>query len=649
MSRALITDAPTLNPPNVTHTHNTNTISKPTLRPFTRLLVLLCAAAAVTQSSAVSRKSALKNASMLKAAAHLKNIKPAGLFNTSGTYSLEFELESMQTQPDEMSLTAALLLASLVSTDPTVIRLIKEAVATEIHKVTEKFDTVRELTSTNPMESDAFKVFSLMFIRFKTDGRVTARLAGCGNQQSPDSYSTTYAPTSDHPTFALTVAAYYANAVSTKTVPGLIHASFDVPGAFLQERLPRSATGGKQLVMRLPHNLPHRLAGKWVEVVGAIYGLKQSNAIFAAGFTKTMATIGFTPAYDLQQGPHTAPDAALFHYSDPLNPALKCTVPMHVDDGQVLCTCPLILARLKNALTLRYGEMTWSDVASQHCGTTITRYPNGAVAFDMTKHIIKMLHKLGMDKIPPALTPSSPTLFHTHPNTTPADQPKFQRIVGDLTYVTKNRHDINKNTFLHATKTTQKPTQGDFQNAIRTLRYLKAFPDTKTVYHTTDGVVLCGHVDASHANQENGTSTTCLTLTIGPTSAPFYTKTFAQDTVALDPCTAEYYGLAPLCKHLLRYRNLLAAIGFPQDNPSPIYMDNQPAIDIALASNLPRKSRYIEARHHFVREQVQNRTVCLRQRNTNDLGPDLNTKNHGPTLHHHLTSILMNTHALPPI
>jgi hypothetical protein len=547
-------------------------------------------------------------------------------------------------QPGEMSLTAALKHASLPSTDPTVTQQINDAVATEIHKQTEKYDTFRELTHANPMESDAFKVSSLMFIKFKNCGRVTARLAACGNRQPPESYSDTYAPTSDHPTFALTVAAYYANAIATNTVPSLIHAAFDVPGAFLQERLPRSATGGKQLVMRLPHNLPHRLAGKWVEVVGAVYGLKQSNAIFAAGFAKTLATIGFYPAYDPEYGPHTAPDAALFHYADPLHPSLKCTVPMHVDDGQILCTCPLILARLKNTLTKRYGEMTWHDVALQHCGTTITRYPTGAVAFDMTTHIIKMLTKLGMDNIPAALTPSSPSLFRTHSNTTPADPPKYQRVVGDLTYITKNRHDISKNTYVHQTKL-QTPTQGDYQNAIRTLRYLKAFPATKSMYHTTEGALLCGHVDASHANQENGTSTTSLTLTIGSTSAPIYTKTFAQDTVALDPCTAEYYGLSPLCKLILRYRNLLAAIGFPQHSPTPIYTDNLPSINIALASNLPRKSRYIDARHHFVREQLQQRKVCLRQRNTNDLGPDLNTKNHGPTLHHHLTSILMNTNA----
>jgi hypothetical protein len=65
--------------------------------------------------------------------------------------------------------------------------------------------------------------------------------------------------------------------------------------------------------------------------------------------------------------------------------------------------------------------MTWRGVATQRCGTTIYSYPQASTAFDMTRHIPKMLSKLGMDNVPAALASASPTLFQTLDNT-PTDQ-----------------------------------------------------------------------------------------------------------------------------------------------------------------------------------------------------------------------------------
>jgi hypothetical protein len=92
---------------------------------------------------------------------------------------------------------------------------------------------------------------------------------------------------------------------------------------------------------------------------------------------------------------------------------------MYVDDGQGLSSADHI-DRLKASLTQRYEN----DL--ERCGHTTLRcnnllIPTGAVAFDMTRHIPKMLSKLGMDNVPAALASASPTLFQTLDNT-PTDQ-----------------------------------------------------------------------------------------------------------------------------------------------------------------------------------------------------------------------------------
>ena len=596
--------------------------------------------------TAVTRKAALKQEAMAKARRHLQTLTmPAGTTNTQSDFLPNpHELDPPLMAPDEITLHQALAISASTQADPTLRTKIDDAVALEMTKTTTRFDTLRAITATNPMEPDAWKISSLMFIKFKRDGRVTARLAGCGNQQKPGSYSTTYAATSDHATHALITAAYYAHAIQNRSLSTLIHADFDVPGAFLQERLPRSATGGRQLCLKLPTNLPHPLAGQWCEVVGAIYGLKQSNAIFEAGFKSTMALAGFHPAHSPAYPITSAPDTAVYHYVDPTDPSLKCTVPMHVDDGQVFSTSSAIVTRLRQTLESRYGPLTWNATSTQFTGTTMTRHPSGAIDFDMHKHILKTLLKVGASHLPGASTPCDPTIFLSAHDTTPTNTTQYQGIVGDLTYISRNRHDITKNVHAHARKT-QQPTTGDLRKVVRTLRYLKTFPALAARYYTTEGALLYGHVDVSHANQEDGTSTTGMHGTIGSTSAPFFSKVIRQRHVALDPCTAEYYGLTPIAKLMLRYRNLLDAIGFPQPGPTIIFVDNLPALAIAIASNIPMKSRYLHAEHHFIRQCITDKTIALRQRNTNYHSPDLHTKAHGPTSHHFLTSILMNTGA----
>ena len=585
---------------------------------------------------------------MSTARTHYKAIAPPAV-NNRPTLAIPiipdaFELEPPTTRPDEISLTKALQIISSPTSPPALKDLLTAAVAKEITKVTAIYDTLRPISSANPMEENAIRLSSLMFIKFKRDQRVTARLAGCGCDQPVDSYDNISASTSDHQTFALTVAAYYADAVHNNTLSSLTHSDFDVPGAFLNCRLPRSATGGRQVVIKMPHNLPHPLAGKWMEVVGALYGIKQSNHIFELDFAATMAAANFYPP-TMRDLPDSTPlDTSTYHYTNPADPSKKCTVIMHVDDGDLLATDPTIAANLKSTLEARYGPLTWNDTSSSFTGTHITRHPSGAVSLDLTDHIIKMLHKSGMDNVPGALTPSNPDLFLPSKDTTPTNKVQYQRIVGDLTHISRVRHDIAKET-QHHSRQTQSPTKGDLFKVIRTLRYLKAFPSTAATYYTTEGPILVGHVDASHANHPDGTSTTGLTLTIGSTSAPFYSKSFPQDEVALDPCTAEYYGLTPISRLLLRYRYFLDAIGFPQTAPTPIYVDNLPAIKLALSSTIPRKSRYIHARHHFIRQCIASNLIILRQRNTNNHPPDLHTKSLGPTSHHYLTKLIMNTDA----
>jgi hypothetical protein len=142
------------------------------------------------------------------------------------------------------------------------------------------------------------------------------------------------------------------------------------------------------------------------------------------------------------------------------------------------------------------------------------------------------------------------------------------------------------------------PTRGDNQNAIKTLRYLKGFlAQSPCIILLKDlSCVAMSMPPMPIRRTESLQVSRSHRFHIHPYTPKLRTSLLPW-THAPQSATAWL-----LCK-LLRFRNVLAAT-LPSAKPTPIYMDNQPAIDIALATN--PQIAYIEARHHCW-EQIQNK------------------------------------------
>lgn len=130
------------------------------------------------------------------------------------------------------------------------------------------------------------------------------------------------------------------------------------------------------------------------------------------------------------------------------------------------------------------------------------------------------------------------------------------------------------------------------------------------VYNTHDGVHLVLHVDSAFAVHSNGASHTGAYLSIGRHNAPIWAMSKPQEDIALSPQASEYFGLSDPCQSLLWHRQLLFDLGFPQERII-VYEDNIPAIDLAYAPHITRKSRYMCVRHHFVRSLVQSKIIKI--------------------------------------
>ena len=163
-----------------------------------------------------------------------------------------------------------------------------------------------------------------MFIKKKSNGLVTARLAIDGSHQPRESYNETYAGTSDTTNRAFILAAYLADATSRQRTDQLLIGDFDFPGAFLHNKLTREMTNGHQLIVKLPHDIPGPLAGQIAEITGCCYGIKQANHEYDKDLTNLLNTAGFVP---------TPSDHHSLYKRCPDNPLDSLTLNMHFHDG----------------------------------------------------------------------------------------------------------------------------------------------------------------------------------------------------------------------------------------------------------------------------------------------------------------------------
>ncbi|GKE81606.1 retrovirus-related pol polyprotein from transposon TNT 1-94 [Tanacetum coccineum] len=83
-----------------------------------------------------------------------------------------------------------------------------------------------------------------------------------------------------------------------------------------------------------------------------------------------------------------------------------------------------------------------------------------------------------------------------------------------------------------------------------------------------------------------------------------------QKSTAISTTEAEYIALSGCCAQILWMRSQLRDYGFAF-NKIPMYCDNQSAIALCCNSVQHSRSKHIDIRHHFIKEQVKRKVVEL--------------------------------------
>jgi hypothetical protein len=513
------------------------------------------------------------------------------------------------------------------------------AIDAEMHKQLNKYSSFRSIAFSD-ISPIAVRISSKMFLRpkFRSDSsipyKMSARLAANGMRQPADSYGPTSAATTDDACKMAMLAGYHAAAIKSGRISSLQVSDFDIEGAFLHEFLtPENCP--RQIVMLIPKDINHPLAGTWVELQKAVYGLKQSNNIFDTGLKNVLASAGFYP---------TQADPRIFVKLHPTDSSLSCAVAMHVDDGLICSTHRPYYDELIKTLITRYGPMSsLNEESTSNTGYSLRRGSDGSVTVTQEGYLRRMLHDLGADQLPSVPTPSLPDLFHAPTDFTPVSSPYFRKIIGCLIYLLKTRPDIRKEVQFLSTRSSS-PTQSCLNKAIRVLAFLNSTPTDGVRYYTEEGPVLYIYVDAAYGVHVDGRSQTGYYICIGKDSAPIFTYAGSQrQCVSTGSMEAEYVGLTDASKKCLLFRRLLRELGFEQPGPTTCFEDNKSAINLAIAPEITKHSRHIFVRHHYIRDLVEQKHIAIQYLATDQMTADLLTKPLPVGLFTRLRSKLLNT------
>ena len=171
------------------------------------------------------------------------------------------------------------------------------------------------------------------------------------------------------------------------------------------------------------------------------------------------------------------------------------------------------------------------------------------------------------------------------------------------------------------------PGQPHWDTIKHVLRYLRGTAGYKLTYGGRPGASLLfdGYCDSDWgSNIDDRRSITGYVFTLGGGAVSWQSK--KQPTVALSSVEAEYMAAAQAAREALWWQKLLRELGVARHPATVIHTDSQGSIALSKNPEHHARSKHIDIRHHFIREQVVANHISLQYVPTEDMLADVMTK-----------------------
>ena len=158
------------------------------------------------------------------------------------------------------------------------------------------------------------------------------------------------------------------------------------------------------------------------------------------------------------------------------------------------------------------------------------------------------------------------------------DPSLYRRLVGSLNYLTITRPDISF-AVQQVSQFMQAPRHLHLAAVRRIVRYLQGTPTRGLFFPVDSPIHLVAYSDADWVGcSDTRRSITGWCMFIGNSLVSWKRK--KQDRVSKSSTESEYRAMSSACSEIVWLRGLLAELGFPQMEPTPLHADNTSAIQI---------------------------------------------------------------------
>lgn len=448
-------------------------------------------------------------------------------------------------------------------------------------------------------------------VKANDDGSIEkfkARLVIQGFSQRPGiDYDETFAPVAHQESIRLLLALAAQHSYKLRHV--------DIVGAFLNGDVE------EQVFMKQPEGFVESGQEHLVcELLKALYGLKQAGMVWNKRFNEFLVNkVGFRRVS-----------------ADPCIYILKkqeqfIILGLHVDDTLMVHNndelCNSIVRRMSTEF-----EITDLGEPKRLLGMRLRRSKDGTIRLDQEAYVHEILNRFNMNDCNPSSLPHQPGhhLSKTMCPQTPEEisdmkDVPYGELVGALLWLSIcTRPDI-KQAVSVLCRFVKNPGRAHWNAARLILRYLKGTSSFGIQFSKSESKGLIAHVDSDFANDPDKSRSVSAYI-IQFANGPIAWKSKLQSTVATSSVHAEYIALYDGVREIVWLRQLLKDLDFDQKSPTVIFEDNKGCISLCSNERTDPRTKHINVKFHFNREQVKGKSIQVVYKPTAEMLADAMTK-----------------------
>jgi hypothetical protein len=417
-----------------------------------------------------------------------------------------------------------------------------------------------------------------------------ARLVVCGYSQIKGiDYKETFSPTTS--TIIVMILLHVAASGNYPV------ANYDVTAAFLE--------GNNDCIQFC--RLPKFLGGERVQIMKSLYGEKQAPKIWSDHLHKILTEMKF----------ESCPvEPCLYKYTeqDANGGNFRFLyICLHVDDGLMVSSHHAMLGVFMKQFQTHIKKATLFDPLEKYIGIEIERERN-RIALHQQTYIAGMedLHKSESKKT--FKIPMSNSVNLREQKSNPAN-PSLLPVTGKLRYVTdRTRPDLLVALGEISTGGADGPSDMHLKVSKQIVSYLLESKDRRLILGGDGGIKKFAFTDASYV-----TSGKCLSrlggcIFLGEDSGAIYSYSKNDTTVSHSSTEAEIKALDEIIRvvtHVDNVLDFLFSVELNQSEPFIIYVDNQAAIELCKTLKTTHKTRHINMRINYIRQEINARRIVI--------------------------------------